>query len=1065
MGVEELGRAHKLVSLLVTPTNTNPGSEKSWFLSILHAKNQEYIQAVESAVTLQDDDAFDYVRCCINALINLKFQLINIKEEEAKNKEEKKGPRLEADALSISQQKNIASLVELVLVLGILPNLIPGVGIPPGKRSQFLQHVIEGLPEKSIIERYKQLVYTLESVLDLTKHRAFNTLVFSKHTADILAALVQISNAPLMKPTESETVSAEPLVEAVVEDEEKFVMTSELHERLSNDQARFKLSLENIIIRNYQPTVIKQLLVLQGNAKDKKRVGKASPKWFTKRVSELLSERLIAEGGVANVIRGVLDMGGDDAEAMDWHKVNLVATVLGNPPEGNYASIEQYYAKICPQILALVEDRQDKVYQMIGCAAIKTVTERSLILSRRYLLDVLMEPLLKLADTEAVGLTVTEQEIDDCLKALYKIFVIGCDPDLMFLANLENVILILLEIHTSIALGISHLRDPVKQMVQRYLKHVSSETALQTVKAYVNTEIPTERRNRLKLLNKELIFGPGEEGGVKVLKASEADRSFYVTDDEKAIIIQDVFEDLKDKKLLVDFYMSLMADLTTMIVEDSKVDTELPETGDMQGMEEQLVALEATLDTSMRRMRKNLMVIRLLGLLSEDAELQENLLKESDRMIQFIGATLKRGAMTAGSGGEEDGVMATQSLNMALSILSLHLTQADVSVADWEKMQEHVSDLQVLSCHSDIRISRIAGQLCQLVKAQGAILEETKFLKAEAKKIEEATSKMKEKTAELKNLKRDNENRMMDEKKQLIKDRADNLQKAKDRRKKGGVKEEEKEMKILEDKTGMTEYESALYDITDPLLPVRGHGIITLTQLINAKDPETMEHIGKAASIFNESLEDDDTYIYLSAITGLVSCARYNTDQVLDTLTREFTMVYERKNLGDKAMEVRTKIGEALVQVTKELGELTPKYKNVLLNAFFSAGHDPDELVRASSLSNLGEVCRNLRFSLGGITGELMLHLDASSSDDSAQVRRAAAMVLTLMLEGLGPDTFSILEACLRDVHRSLRKRMALETDEVTLIHLNLALDQIDKIVKDLFSASALQTNKILMLD
>ena len=135
-------------------------------------------------------------------------------------------------------------------------------------------------------------------------------------------------------------------------------------------------------------------------------------------------------------------------------------------------------------------------------------------------------------------------------------------------------------------------------------------------------------------------------------------------------------------------------------------------------------------------------------------------------------------------------------------------------------------------------------------------------------------------------------------------------------------------------------------------------------------------------------------------------------------MTREFTMVYERNNLGDKAMEVRTKIGEALVQVTKELGELTPKYKNMLINAFFSAGHDPDELVRASSLSNLGEVCRNLRFSLGGITAELMLHLDASSNDASAQVRRAAAMVLTLMLEGLGTDTFSILEACLRDVHR-----------------------------------------------
>ena len=34
------------------------------------------------------------------------------------------------------------------------------------------------------------------------------------------------------------------------------------------------------------------------------------------------------------------------------------------------------------------------------------------------------------------------------------------------------------------------------------------------------------------------MFGPGDDGGVKVIKAADADRSFYVTDDEKAIIIQ-----------------------------------------------------------------------------------------------------------------------------------------------------------------------------------------------------------------------------------------------------------------------------------------------------------------------------------------------------------------------------------------------------------------------------------------------------------------------------------------------------------------------------------------------
>jgi len=291
------------------------------------------------------------------------------------------------------------------------------------------------------------------------------------------------------------------------------------------------------------------------------------------------------------------------------------------------------------------------------------------------------------------------------------------------------------------------------------------------------------------------------------------------------------------------------------------------------------------------------------------------------------------------------------------------------------------------------------------------------------------------------------------------------LRQAKEKRKNKGFKEEEKEMKIVEDKTGMSLYESALYDIGDPLLPVRGHGIIELTKLIDAKDPETLVNTAKIYQIFVESLEDEDTYIYLSAITGLVSCARYSTEEVLATLTTEFTQVYQRKNLGDKAMEVRTKVGEALVRVSKELGEMTPKYKNLLLNAFFSAANDPDEMVRASSLSNIGEVCRNLRFSLGPITGELMLHLESSSRDVCPEVRRAAAMVLTMLLEGLGRDAFAVLESSLREILRSLRLRLGVETDEVALVHINLALDEIDKIVRDMFSPNLTQEKKIFVLN
>ena len=98
--------------------------------------------------------------------------------------------------------------------------------------------------------------------------------------------------------------------------------------------------------------------------------------------------------------------------------------------------------------------------------------------------------------------------------------------------------------------------------------------------------------------------------------------------------------------------------------------------------------------------------------------------------------------------------------------------------------------------------------------------------------------------------------------------------------------------------------------------------------------------------------------------------------------------MYQRKNLDEnKTVEVRTKIGEALVRATKELGDVTPKYKNLLLNAFFSAASDPEDLVRASSLSNLGEVCQNIKFSLGPIAGELMMHLEASARDKAVEVK------------------------------------------------------------------------------
>ena len=100
---------------------------------------------------------------------------------------------------------------------------------------------------------------------------------------------------------------------------------------------------------------------------------------------------------------------------------------------------------------------------------------------------------------------------------------------------------------------------------------------------------------------------------------------------------------------------------------------------------------------------------------------------------------------------------------------------------------------------------------------------------------------------------------------------------------------------------------------------------------------------------------------------------------------------------------------------------MTPAHKNKLLNPFLAQINHPDPLIRASSLSNLGEVCKNLKFSLTGIVGEIfnVLH-QVIQFDKVVEVRRAGIFVIKLLLEGLGNDAFGVLQGVIRDIWKTL---------------------------------------------
>jgi hypothetical protein len=129
--------------------------------------------------------------------------------------------------------------------------------------------------------------------------------------------------------------------------------------------------------------------------------------------------------------------------------------------------------------------------------------------------------------------------------------------------------------------------------------------------------------------------------------------SFYLADDEKSIALIDILEYIGSKEMTFKFYLNLLQDLTNLMDEvepsvdktsdiNSKesnilgLNTKEMEPEDLKYMQtlQNLLEMESELDESMRRVRRRMMVIRLIGLMSEDEVLKDSLLNNSGKMIE-----------------------------------------------------------------------------------------------------------------------------------------------------------------------------------------------------------------------------------------------------------------------------------------------------------------------------------------------------------------------------------------------------------------------------------------------
>jgi hypothetical protein len=69
--------------------------------------------------------------------------------------------------------------------------------------------------------------------------------------------------------------------------------------------------------------------------------------------------------------------------------------------------------------------------------------------------------------------------------------------------------------------------------------------------------------------------------------------------------------------------------------------------------------------------------------------------------------------------------------------------------------------------------------------------------------------------------------------------------------------------------------------------------------------------------VFQTHLSDPDTYIYLQCINGLAACAGHQPRTVVRLITEQFAKMEADEDNNDEKVTLCTKLGEAMVRITR----------------------------------------------------------------------------------------------------------------------------------------------------
>ncbi|XP_059507806.1 transport and Golgi organization protein 6 homolog isoform X2 [Stegostoma tigrinum] len=992
-----------------------------------------------------DDVVWNFVSEVLVQLLCLKQTMIELLVQFVPPKPNPKSPEcapaLPPDTLSISQQKIVQTALQFVVILGICPYLLPGVGTPLRCRSDFAATVEKLVCYLASPRGMWRLHVVTMALLDVAQHSSLESLILTRHLGDLLASLCQLAYSPNKYHL---NLTSEEYSHQEDREKQKGLTDAEQH---SCQQA-----LRNLLDRVYQPIVVKELLILQGGTKQmapacvgKTRTFSQTPSWLRRRCGQLLSERLMKPNGIQAVVRGIVEgagtgiAGGQSAEAAaaDWRKCDVVARILASCPQ-QCLSVEEYYRQVCPQVLDLFHIK-DKLtacqFQRVATMTFLSMVKEQPELADKYLLKPLLAPLIcclenkeMVEGSRQVGTVIVEEsELTCCVDDIYKVYVVGNDPCSKLLESLKAVIPAIFSLYCFTTRGVSHLRSGCQEILLWFLQKSEPPVAMLVLKQLAGLAQSSP------IIHPLYHFTAGSEGGVKLTvkeTVSDEDEILYkkVSSEQWRIeCLAQLLSNLQENNLTGDFFIECLKGLTCLAGEtDDRLATSrsdgLPE---LEQREQQLV------------------ILQLIAVLCE--RFGHLILNNTVHVIEFVITTLDRCCVNLMHQTEE--TVEAQTLSMGMGLIASMLGGAvQLTSTDFDAMKPMLPRLeQIAVLHPDPVIQELASDLRITVATHGAFSTETVVTAAQS-------------TMGNQNKQDDKPTKSSHPKETCPVTRS---QRQSPTSHSVGAMEHGN---MATPGNSPRNFHQILQIAFDPEVPTRAAALRTISQMVRQRNPDALSNQEKVLLVFLENLKHEDSFVYLSAIQGLSVLADVYPAQILPRLLDEYRISPEGAE-KTRCVETRMKMGEVLMRSTKALGEIASHYRDPLIRVFLMGTKDSDSTVRASSLSNLGELCQCLQFAVGSVIHEVTECLTGIvKTEREPEVRRAAIHVITLLLRGLSEKTLQVLDEVLRDLYRLLKYVIQADEDEVVVVHAQIALEELDHIVRRfLFPEENLQ-KKIVIL-